>query len=81
MNKIVPVTPNVITDSVTRDSATGHFFVHGYGVPFKTHKVKATSDLSQQFAQIDTVTAAGDGSFQYRDSNPGIVRFYQIAYP
>jgi glucose/arabinose dehydrogenase len=79
--KIAPVTPNVITDSITRNAATGHIFVHGYGVPFKTHKVNATSDLSQQFGQINTVIAAGDGSFQYEDSSPGIVRFYQIAYP
>jgi hypothetical protein len=79
--KIVPVTPSVIIDSVSKDPVSGHFLVHGYGVPFKIHKVKATSDLTQQFAQIDTVTAAGDGSFQYADSTPGTTRFYQIAYP
>lgn len=79
--KVVPVTPNAIIDSITHNSANGHIFVHGYGVPFKIHKVKATNDLSQQFVQIDTLTAAGDGSFQYEDLSPGAMRFYQIAYP
>jgi glucose/arabinose dehydrogenase len=79
--KIVPVTPSVIVDSVTKNPANGHILVHGYGVPFKTHKVNVTSDLLVQFGQIATVAAAGDGSFQYEDSNPGTVRFYQIAYP
>jgi glucose/arabinose dehydrogenase len=81
LNKIVPVTPNAVIDSITRDPGTGHVLVHGYGVPFKTHKVKATSDLAQAFLQIDTVTAAGDGSFTYTDSSPGATRFYEIAYP
>jgi glucose/arabinose dehydrogenase len=81
VNKIVPVSPNVVVDSVTQDAGTGHVLVHGYGVPFKTHKVKTTTDLSQQFGQVATVAAAGDGSFTYTDSNPGTVRFYQIAYP
>ncbi len=81
--KVVPVTPNVIIDSVTRSPVNGHVFIQGYGVPFKTHKVKATSDLSQQFGQIDTVIAGGDGSFQYEDQAAGglTTRFYQIAYP
>ncbi len=79
--RLVPVTPNVSIDAVTRDPATQHILVHGYGVPFNVHKVKATSDLSQQFIQINTVTAAGDGSFTYTDANPGTMRFYQVAYP
>ena len=79
--RLVPVTPNVAIDAVSRDPSTQHILVHGSGVPFKVHKIKATSDLSEQFVEINTVTAAGDGSFQYEDSAPGTMRFYQIAYP
>jgi glucose/arabinose dehydrogenase len=79
--KIVPVTPNVIIDSVSRDNQTGHVFVHGFGLPFKVHTVEATDDLAQQFTSAGSVTAAGDGSFVYDDGAPGGRRFYRVVYP
>ncbi len=79
--KIVPQTPNVIIDSITRDSQTGHVVVHGYGVPFKVHHVQSTSDLALAFGSPVDVTAAGDGSFSYTDASPGSARFYKVTYP
>jgi hypothetical protein len=82
--KIVPVTPSVIIDSITRNPQSGHGFVHGYGVPFKTHHVEFTNDLTQAFGTPGTaVTAAGDGSFSYEDTTSvGLsARFYKVTYP
>ena len=81
--KIIPVTPNVKIDVITRDAPPGHALIHGYGVPFKSHTVMATSDLTQAFVTIGTVTAAGDGSFQFDDANAGSFpkRFYHVVYP
>jgi glucose/arabinose dehydrogenase len=81
--KIVPVTPNVEIDGITKDAPAGHALVHGYGVPFKVHTVKATTDLTQQFVAIGTVTPTGDGSFQFDDPNAGSfpTRFYRVVYP
>lgn len=81
--QIVPVTPNVQIDGITKDAPPGHALVHGYGVPFKSHTVKATTDMTQQFVTLGTVTAAGDGSFQFDDPNAGSfpTRFYRVVYP
>ena len=82
--KIVPVTPNVVIDTVTR--MPGGFLVHGFGVPFKTHTVQAVTDMTQPFTAstiIGTTDAAGDGSFQFLDSSAANVsaRFYRVTYP
>lgn len=81
--KIVPTTPNVQIDSVTRATPNGHAFVHGYGVPFKVHTVKAAANITDAFMTISTVTAAGDGSFQFEDINAGSfpTRYYRVTYP
>ena len=82
--KIIPATPNVELDSVMRMGTS--FVLHGYGVPFKTHTVRAVSDITQPFdasKNIGTVTAAADGSFQFTDlSASGFgTRFYRVVYP
>jgi glucose/arabinose dehydrogenase len=82
--KIVPVAPNVVVDSIMRIGNSS--VVHGYGVPFKTHTVRAVNDITQPFdvtKNIGTVTAAGDGSFQFTDPNLGnlTTRFYRVVYP
>lgn len=81
--KIVPSAPNVAIDGVIRDNLSGHVLVHGFGLPFKIHTVQATTDLTQQFEKIGTVTASGDGSFQYDEVVPSNVpaRFYRVVYP
>ena len=82
--KILPTTPNVELDSVMQLGTT--FVLHGYGVPFKTHTVRAVTDLTQAFdasKNIGTVTAAGDGSFQFTDTAASTFerRFYRVVYP
>ncbi len=80
----MPVTANVIIDSTTRDPVSGHAFIHGYGVPFKTHHVEFTNDLTQAFGSPGgAMTAAGDGSFSYEDTASGnlTARFYKVTYP
>ncbi len=82
--KIVPVTPSVIINSVTRNAQNGHIVIQGYGVPFKTQHVEFTSNLSQAFGTPGTsVTAAGDGSFSYEDTASGnlSVGFYKVTFP
>ena len=80
--KIVPVTPDVKINSVTR-LANGHILVQGSGVPFQGHTVQASSDLVQTFVNIGPVTAGGDGNFQFEDANaPSFARrFYRVTYP
>jgi hypothetical protein len=82
--KIVPTTPNVQIDSVTK-LANGHMLVQGSGVPFKNHAVLTSTilvDLVPPFTTPGTtVTAAGDGSITFDDPNPGNARFYRIVYP
>ena len=79
--KIVPTTPNVQIDSITK-LANGHFLVQGSGVPFKNHAIQTSPDLVQPFSSPGTiVTAAGDGSITFDDPNPGNARFYRIVYP
>ncbi len=80
--RIVPVTPNVKIDSITRNPQTGHVVVHAYGVPFQTHHVQTTSDLTQAFSSPGTaVVAAGDGSITFDDASPGTSKFYRVTYP
>jgi glucose/arabinose dehydrogenase len=79
--KIVPVTPSVTINSVNKDAQTGHILVHGFGVPFKTHSVQTTADLTQSFTTVGTVLAAGDGSLQYDDGTPGTKKFYRFTFP
>jgi hypothetical protein len=82
--KIVPTTPSVVLDSVTKPA--NHFVLHGFGVPFKAHTVQAVASLTQPFniqSNIGTATAGGDGAFQFDDSNAlnFTARFYRITYP
>ena len=82
--KIVPATPNVMMDSVTK--MPGGFLLHGFGVPFQTHTIQAVEDITQPFTPsttIGTTDAAGDGSFQFSDSGASnfTTRFYRVTYP
>jgi glucose/arabinose dehydrogenase len=80
--KIVPVTPNVQIDKVTK-LVNGHMLVQGSGVPFKVHNIQASPDLVQPFVTIGTATAGGDGAFQFDDANAASFtkRFYRATYP
>lgn len=80
--KIVPVTPTVKIDKVTR-LANGHILVQGSGVPFQSHTLQASPDLVQPFVTIGPVTAGGDGNFQFDDADaPSFaMRFYRVTYP
>ncbi|HJT82080.1 MAG TPA: PQQ-dependent sugar dehydrogenase [Chthoniobacterales bacterium] len=82
--KIIPVTPNVELDSIMRIGT--NFILHGYGVPFQTHTVRAVTDMTQPFdasKNIGTVTAGADGSFQFTDASASSFgrRFYRVMYP
>jgi glucose/arabinose dehydrogenase len=79
---IVPVVPHLVISSIAK-IANGHALLQASGVPFKSHTIKATIDLTQQFATIGTATAGGDGSLQFEDTNAGsfATRFYQVTYP
>jgi len=82
--KILPTTPNIEIDSVNRMGTS--FTIHGFGVPFKTHTVRAVDNITQPFdasTNIGTVMAAGDGSFTFTDPNPSNLstRFYRVVFP
>jgi hypothetical protein len=81
--KIVPATPNVALDSVSKAATT--FMLHGFGVPFKAHTVQAVNSITQAFTaqtMIGTASAGGTGAFQFSDSNAsGPTRFYRVTYP
>jgi hypothetical protein len=77
--RIVPTTPNVKIDSVSKNGSP--FVVHGTGVPFTSVTLKSTGDLTQAFASPVPVSVAGDGTFQYTDPNPSAPRFYRVVYP
>jgi hypothetical protein len=73
-----------VVDEVMRTGMS--FTLHGYGVPFQNHTVRAVDDITQPFdagTNIGTVTAAGDGSFTFTDPNPSnlTTRFYRVVYP
>lgn len=78
--RITPVTANVQIDHVAKDTQTGHIMVHGFGLPFKTHTIKGTNDLTQSFNTVGSVMAGGDGGFQFDASNLG-ARFYRVTFP
>jgi glucose/arabinose dehydrogenase len=80
--KIVPVTPNVQIDKVTK-LVNGHILVQGSGVPFKVHNVQASPDLIQAFVTIGPATAGGNGNFQFDNADaPSFAkRFYRVTYP
>lgn len=80
--KLVPVTPYVVITAVPT-MPNGHFLLQGSGVPFKTHTIKATSDLTQTFMASGTATAAGDDSLQFEDGDAASfsARFYEVVYP
>jgi glucose/arabinose dehydrogenase len=80
--KIVPVTPNVVITSITRDPMNGPVHLRGMGVPFRNHAIQTTADLTQPFSTPGTiVVAAADGSITFDDPAPGAMRFYRIVYP
>lgn len=80
--KIVPVQASVTVSSVAKQP-NGPAILQVNGVPFKSHTIKATADLTQQFMTIGTKTAGGDGSFEFPDNNANSfpARFYQVTYP
>src|ERR1700730_873150 len=78
--KIIPVTPNVKINSVTK-LANGHILLQGTGVPFKNHAIQTSPDLLQFSTPGTVVAAAGDGSITFDDPTPGGARFYRIVYP
>jgi Glucose / Sorbosone dehydrogenase len=82
--KIVPTTPNVVLDSVTKP--TNDFVLHGFGVPFQMHTVQAVVSMTQPFnaqTNIGTAAAGGDGAFPFTDSDAHnfTTRFYRVTYP
>ena len=80
--RIAPTTPNVGVAEVTK--APGQPFVlSGYGVPFKTHRIEAANSLAEQFVEIGTVVAGGDGALQFEDTaaQERERRFYRVTYP
>ncbi|MDQ2824746.1 MAG: hypothetical protein M3R29_04795, partial [Verrucomicrobiota bacterium] len=77
--KIVPTTPNVKIDAITR--VPGNTHLTGVGVPFTNVTLKSTTDLSQAFVFLATVPVAGDGTFQFDDASPGPTGFYRVFYP
>jgi len=82
--RIVPVTPNVRLDRVSKTNQG--FTLHGFGVPFKSHTVQAVSSLTQPFSSqtnVGTATAGGDGAFGLIDAGASNVttRFYRVTYP
>ena len=80
--RIVPVTPHVTITEVTRQQ-NGAVLLRGGGVPFRTHRVEAANTLVEEFEQIGTATASGDGTLQFEDAEAQTLaqRFYRIVYP
>jgi hypothetical protein len=85
--KIVPVSPNVETTSLTV-SVNRHPLVRCTGVPFKAHQLQKTADLTQQglgFSTIAMPVAAADGTFQYEDLTVDTATsppaYYRVVYP
>ena len=72
--------PYVRVDSVTRNPA-GNIVVSGVTVPFGSVTVTSTTSLTQPFQSPVTVMAAGDGSYQFEDTDPVPTRFYRVSYP
>lgn len=64
--KIVPATSNASIENVT-PLENGHALVSGSGAPFAAHTILATGSDSSSFSVIGTVTADGNGKFQFED--------------
>ena len=68
--KIVPATTSAHIDIVTT-SPNGHAMVGGLGVPFEAYTIEATAGLALAFFPIGTITAEGDGRFEFEDIYAG----------
>ncbi|MDB6146513.1 MAG: hypothetical protein JWO45_177 [Spartobacteria bacterium] len=79
--KIVPVSPTVTVNSITRDLVSGHTVMTGAGVPFTTVTVEATPAITQQFAFLATASVADDGTFNFDDATGLNMRFYRVKFP
>jgi S-formylglutathione hydrolase FrmB len=64
--------------SVSRNGGTVH--IEGAGIPSGTHRVLAADNLNQQFGQIATVVADGNGKLSFDDNDPSNHRFYKFVY-
>lgn len=70
-----------ITPAAVERLPNGHVMVIFVGVPLQDHDVQASADLDPtHFTTVATITADGDGSFAYEDTNPGARRFYRVRY-
>ncbi|MEY2541450.1 MAG: hypothetical protein QOI22_1052 [Verrucomicrobiota bacterium] len=79
----ISIEPRALRVSSLARLANGHFLLQGVGIPARVHTVKATSDLSQAFTAIGTVTTDNNGNFQFEDLNTLSFskRFYRVVYP
>ena len=68
--KIVPATTSAHIDTVTT-LPDGHAMVGGLGVPFEAYTIEATAGLAPAFFPIGTITAEGDGRFEFEDIYAG----------
>jgi len=68
--KIVPPTTSAHIDTV-RALPEGHAMVEGSGVPFEAYTIEATAGLAPAFSPIGTITAEGDGRFEFEDIYAG----------
>jgi len=68
--KVVPATTSAHIDIVTT-SPNGHAMVGGLGVPFEAYTIEATAGLALAFFPIGTITAEGDGRFEFEDIYAG----------
>jgi hypothetical protein len=64
--------------SVNR-TTDGHFLIDGSAAPLATIWIDATSDLSQQFAAVGSVSCDATGAFHYDDADATTcsTRFYR----
>lgn len=73
-------TPELAVSSITRPSA-GSIRLNCKGEPARGNRIEFSANL-QNWSTLATVTAAGDGTFQYDDAAAsGPKRFYRVAYP
>ena len=79
--KIVPATPNVQIDSVTRDGISGQIIIEGTGVPFTNVTLEASPNITQSFTSLASVMVAGDATFTFQDATGLATRFYRVRYP
>jgi glucose/arabinose dehydrogenase len=80
--KIVPATASAHIDTV-RALPDGHAMVGGLGVPFEAYTIEATAGLAPAFSPIGTITAEGDGRFEFEDNYAGNFpeRQYRVTHP